>query len=68
VIAINLLLGFMFHFITITANGPPAAASAGFTCLMFSFPLLIADLINAYIRKSPALLAAGLLAVVICIL
>jgi len=43
------------------ANGPPAAASAGFTCLMFSFPLSFSGLMNAYLRKPPALLAAGLL-------
>jgi len=40
---------------------PPAAASAGFTCLMFALPLSFLGLINAHHRKSPALLAAGLL-------
>jgi len=45
----------------LVANGPPAAASAGFTCLMISFPLLFSGLINAHLRKTPALLAAGLL-------
>jgi len=45
-------------------NGLPAAASAGFTCLMFSLPLSFLDLINAHFRKPPALLAAGLLGVV----
>jgi len=45
-------------------NAPPAAASAGFTWLMFPFPLSFSDLFNAYIRKPPALQAAGLLAVV----
>jgi len=45
----------------IAANVLPAAASAGFTCLLFSFPLSFSGLMNAYIRKSPALLAAGLL-------
>jgi len=42
-------------------NGLPAAASAGFTCLLFSFPLLFLGLVYAYTRKPPALLAAGLL-------
>jgi len=43
-------------------NAPPAAASAGFTWLMFSFPLSFSNSINDYIRKPPALQAAGLLA------
>jgi len=43
------------------ANGPPAAASAGFTCLMFAFLQLFSGLINAHLRKLPALPAAGLL-------
>jgi len=43
------------------ANGRPAAASAGFTCFMFSFPLSFLDLMNACLLKPPALLAAGLL-------
>jgi len=42
-------------------NGRPAAASAGFTCLMFSFPISFLGLMNARLRKLPALLAAGLL-------
>jgi len=50
--------------LTIGTNGLLAAASAGFTCLMFSFPLSFLGLMNAYIRKPPALLAAGLLGVV----
>jgi len=45
-------------------NGLPAAASAGFTWLMFSFPLSFIGLMNACLRNSPALLAAGLLGVV----
>jgi len=51
-------------FFIITANGPPAAVSAGFTCLMFSFPQSFSGLINAHLRNPPALLAAGLLVVV----
>jgi len=50
--------------IYIAANGRPAAASAGFTCLMFSIPLSFLGLMNDYLRKPPALLAAGLLAAV----
>jgi len=45
-------------------NALPAAASAGFTWLMFSFPQSLASLMNDYLRKPPALLAAGLLAAV----
>jgi len=52
----------MFKFIIITANGPPAAASAGFTCLMFSFSQSFSSFMNACPRKPPALLGAGLLA------
>jgi len=43
------------------ANGWPAAASAGFTCLMYSLSRLFLGLMNARLRKPPALLAAGLL-------
>jgi len=42
-------------------NVRPAAASAGFTWLMFSFPISFSNSINDYIRKQPALPAAGLL-------
>ncbi len=45
-------------------NVLPAAASAGFTWFMFYYCLSFANLINAYNRKPPALLAADLLAVV----
>jgi len=55
----------MLVFSKITANGRPAAASAGFTCLMFSFPLSFLGLMNAYFRKPPALQAAGLLCTVL---
>jgi len=43
------------------ANVRPAAASAWFTCILLSFPLSFSGLMNAYIRKPTALLAAGLL-------
>jgi len=49
----------------LVANGPPAAASAGFTWLMFSFPLSFLGLVNACLLITPALLAAGLLGMVI---
>jgi len=45
-------------------NGRPAAASAGFTWLMLSLLQSFSSLFNAYTRKPPALLAAGLLAAV----
>jgi len=50
------------YFFRLVGNAWPAAASAGFTCLMFSFSLSFPGLMNAHIRKPPALLAAGLLA------
>jgi len=55
----------VLFFLAVAHNGPPAAASAGFTRKMISFPISLSGLLNACLRKSPALLAAGLLAAVI---
>jgi len=49
------------YFFCLAHNVLPAAASAGFTCSMFSFPQSFSGSFNAYIRETPALLAAGLL-------
>lgn len=48
-------------FLTMNANGRPAAAIAGFTWFMFQFCQSFSDLINAHFRNPPALSADGLL-------
>jgi len=55
-------IGLISSFCCISPNAPPAAASAGFTWLMFSLTLSFLGLMNAYLLKPPVLLAAGLLA------